>query len=152
VNVNAASRALAAAWLFAASLAQAQARLEGIRVEDAWARSAPAFAADPKAGSGNGAVYARLVNAGAKPDALIAASGDAAEAIELHESYQQSGMMMMREVPAIEVPARGEQAMRPGGYHVMLVNLRRPLEAGQTLRMTFTFRDAGRVPVAVMVR
>lgn len=117
-----------------------------VRVIEAWARAAP-----PMEG-GNAAVYARLVNAGSQPDELVAVSGDVSGAVELHESYSRFGMMMMRKVADVKVPAGGEAALKPGGLHVMLVDLKRPLKAGETLQMSFRFRKAGSVPVTVQVK
>lgn len=124
-----------------------------VKVAEAWARAAPMMeGAEARKGSGNGAVYARLVNAGSEPDELVAVSGDVAGAVELHESYRRMGMMMMRKVAAVKVPAGGEAALKPGGFHVMLVDLKRPLKAGDTLHMSFLFSRAGRVPVTVRVK
>lgn len=125
----------------------------GVRVVEAWARAAPMMeGAEAKKGSGNAAVYARLVNAGREPDELVAVSGDVSGAVELHESYSRMGMMMMRKVADVKVPVGGEAALKPGGFHIMLVDLKRPLKAGETLRMSFVFRKAGSVPVSVQVR
>ena len=117
-----------------------------VKVVEAWAR------ATPTTEGGNAAVYARLVNAGSEPDELVAVSGEVSGAAELHESYSRFGMMMMRKVADVKVPAGGEAALKPGGFHIMLVDLKRPLKAGETLQMSFQFRKAGRVPVMVQVK
>ena len=61
-------------------------------------------------------------------------------------------MMTMRPVEAIEVPANGEAALAPGGYHVMLMEMPTALKAGETFEATLTFREAGDVKVTVEVR
>lgn len=126
-------------------LAAAQAGPD-VKVMEAWARAAPMVE------GGNAAVYARLVNAGSQPDELVAVSGDVSGAVELHESYSRFGMMMMRKVADVKVPAAGEAALKPGSFHIMLIDLKRPLKAGETLQMSFVFRKGGQVPVTVQVR
>ena len=124
-----------------------------IRVDGAWARRAPMLgSSDAKAGSGNGAVYAALVNPGKEPDALIAAASDAAGTAEIHESYQASGMMMMRQVRKIDVPAGQTVEMKPGGYHIMLLNLKRDLKVGQVVGVTLQFQNAGKISVNAQIK
>ena len=105
-----------------------------------------------KSGTGNGAVYATLVNAGAKADALVSASTDAARAAEVHETYQDGGMVMMRQVEQVAVPAGGKVELKPGGYHLMLFDLTRELRTGQSIPLVLTFRNAGKVSVTATVR
>jgi periplasmic copper chaperone A len=138
-----------------AVVAHAQSREpEGVkvRIEGAWARRAPMMKGDPMAGSGNGAVYLTIVNSGSVSDDVIAASSDAAATIELHESYEESGMMMMRPITKLGVPAGGKLEMKPGGYHLMLINLKRELKAGQVIDLTLVLQKAGRIPVKAKVK
>lgn len=145
--------ALVVSFIALTASAQAQTGNPGVRVESAWARSAPMMEGGKgKAGSGNGAIYVTLANAGKERDALIAAASDAAVAVELHESYQDMGMMMMRPVKRIDIPAGGKVEMKPGGYHIMLLNLKRELKAGQTVNLTLQFQKAGKLPVHVEIR
>jgi copper(I)-binding protein len=150
-----ASRLMAlSALLFAAASVYGQTGGSGMRVEGAWARRAPMMeSSGPKGGSGNGAIYATLVNPGKERDALISATSDAAGAVEIHESYQDMGMMMMmRPVKTIEVPAGGKVEMKPGGYHIMLLNLKRELKAGQTVNVILRFQKAGNIPVSAEIK
>ena len=141
------------AIVFMATVAQSQ-KPEGVKVwiEGAWARRAPMMKGDSIAGSGNGAVYLTIVNSGSVSDDVIAASSDAAATVELHESYEESGMMMMRPMTKLRVPARAKLEMKPGGYHIMLTNLKRELKAGQVINLTLVFQKAGRVPVKAKVK
>jgi copper(I)-binding protein len=107
---------------------------------------------DPMAGSGNGAVYLTIVNSGSVSDDVIAASSDAAATVELHESYEESGMMMMRPITKLGVPAGGKLEMKPGGYHLMLINLKRELKAGQVIDLILVLQKAGRIPVKAKVK
>ena len=138
-----------------AVVAHAQSREpEGVkvRIEGAWARRAPMLKGDSTAGSGNGAVYLTIVNPGSVSDDVIAASSDAAETGELHESYEESGMTMMRPIIKLHVPAGEKLEMKPGGYHIMLINLKRELKAGQVISVTLVLQKAGPVPVRATVK
>jgi copper(I)-binding protein len=92
------------------------------------------------------------VNSGSAPDDLVAASTDAAKTAELHETYEESGMTMMRPVPKISVPVGGKLEMKPGAYHVMLLNLNRELKPGQVVNLTLTFQKAGKVSAKAKVK
>lgn len=146
------TRIIAAALVAAVALPAGAAEAP-VQVEGAWARRAAMMAStDAKGGSGNGAAYAVLVNKGAEPDALVAAASDAAAAVEIHESYRDMGMMMMRPVKRIDVPAGQKVEMKPGGYHIMLLGLKRDLKPGQVLPLTLQFQKAGRILVSAEVR
>ncbi|MBI4638806.1 MAG: copper chaperone PCu(A)C [Candidatus Rokubacteria bacterium] len=127
-----------------------------VRLENAWARRAPMMAGDGQAGGkterGNGAVYVTVVNRGKAADSVVAAATDAADKVELHETYNMSGMMMMRPLPKFDVPAGGKLEMKPGSYHLMLFGLRRDLEPGDTVKVTLTLEKAGALSVDARVR
>ena len=141
--------------IFVSTVAHSQSREADkmkVRIEGAWARRAPMMKGDSTAGSGNGAVYLTIINPGNVSDDVIAASSDVAENAELHESYEESGMMMMRPMIKLHVPAGAKLEMKPGGYHIMLINLKRELKAGQVISVTLVLQKAGRVPVRAMVK
>ena len=124
-----------------------------LQVEGAWTRRAAMMKGDAGGGgSGNGAVYAVLVNAGNAPDALVGVASDAAATAEIHETYRHMNMMMMRQVGKIDVPAGGKVEMKPGGYHIMLLNLKRELKPGETIGVTLQFEKAGRIPATATVK
>ena len=118
-----------------------------VRVENAWVRSTvPAQKAT--------GAFMRLVS---PADAsLVVAASPAAANVEIHESSMTDGVMRMRAVQ--RVPLRANQAfdMKPGGYHVMLMGLRAPLNAGEHVPITLTFEDASgkrsTVEVSAVVR
>ena len=143
--MKASIRAALGGLAIAAALAEAAG--PAVRVDGAWSRRAPKLD-----GSGNGAVYGTLVNPGASPDALIAAKSDVAGIVEVHETYAESGMSMMRAIERIPVPAGGQVGLAPGGYHVMLLNLKRDLRPGEAFAVTFVFERAGPVAVSAQVR
>ena len=116
-----------------------------IQLEEPWARESPPMVK-------TGAAYMTLVNTGAETDRLLSAFGDVAETIELHTHLLENNVMKMRKVDAIEVAPGEPTALKPGGLHVMLIGLKKPLVAGQTFPLTLKFEKAGEVPVQVMVR
>ena len=122
------------------------ARSEAITIRDPWIRQPP-----PSAQVAAG--YLRIDNPGPETDRLLAVETGAAGRVEIHEMEEVDGMMRMREVAGgVEVPAAGHVALEPGGYHLMLVQPREGLEAGQRVDATLVFEDAGRVEVSFDVR
>jgi len=103
-------------------------------------------------GGGTGAVYVTLSNTGSQADALISASTDAAGAAELHEVKHESGVMKMRPVKSIPVPAGGKVELKPGGYHIMLLNLKHDLKPGEKIPVTLKFEHGAEVRVDADVR
>lgn len=133
----------------------------GITISDAWSRSAARTA-------GAGAAYMVIGNTGSAADALVGCRSDIAKAVEVHETYEipseapmestgmgngmGTGMMGMRRIDRLEIPAGGTVELRPGGYHIMLIDLTRELRAGDTIEITLTFEKAGDVKVTAEVR
>lgn len=116
-----------------------------LSVEKAWARASAGPAR-------NGAGYLTISNAGAEDDRLIgAAAPGVAERIELHTHIKDGNIMRMRPVEAIDVPAGGTATLEPGGRHLMMMGLKAPLEAGQSVPVTLTFERAGEVTVTLEV-
>lgn len=72
---------------------------------------------------------------------LVAARSDAAATAEVHEMAMQGQMMRMRQIAALPLPRGRTVALAPGGYHVMLIGLRRPLSAGERVDLTLVFED-----------
>lgn len=105
-------------------------------------------------GSGStSAAYMTLVNRADEPDMLISAATDAVEVVELHNNeIDENGVMRMRPVESIEIPAKGEVALAPGGYHVMLIGLKQDLVEGATVNLTLTFENAGEREVVAEIR
>jgi periplasmic copper chaperone A len=137
--------ALSLALLLAAGAVQSDETKQGdLLIDHPWAR--------PSAGPAKtGAAYLRIVNSGATADKLIGAATPAAKRAELHMHEHADGVMRMREVKTVEVPARGEVAFKPGGLHVMLFDLEKPLREGLGFPLTLTFEKAGKVEVTVQI-
>lgn len=103
--------------------------------------------------SGNiSAAYMTIANSGSSADKLVSAASTVAGAIELHTTVVQDNVAKMQQVEGIDVPAGGEVQLKPGGYHIMLINVTRDLKAGDTFTLTLTFAQAGKVDVTVQVR
>jgi copper(I)-binding protein len=124
----------------------------GITVADAWARSSSATASA-------GAAYATITNADSAADAPIGASSPAAATVEVHETVTMGspdasggGMMGMRPVARVEIPAGGSLQLKPGSYHVMLIGLLKDLKPGDTIDLILKFEKAGEIPVKAQVR
>jgi len=101
---------------------------------------------------GRGAVYMRITNAGTLSDFLVGASSPAAGTVEVHETVMEGAMSQMRPVARIEVPAKGEQVLKPGGYHIMLMDLKQELKVGDVIEVTLRFEKSGPITVSVPVR
>jgi copper(I)-binding protein len=112
-------------------------------VENAWARESV---------TPTGAVYLTVRNGGDQSDRLIRIASEVADRAELHASIVEDGVMRMRQVDAIEVPARGEAVLAPGGLHVMLIGLKAPLAQGGSIVLTLTFESARELEVTAMIK
>ncbi|MGZ6343846.1 MAG: copper chaperone PCu(A)C [Candidatus Limnocylindrales bacterium] len=117
-----------------------------VTVSEAWAR--PAAGLDQP-----DAAYLVISNRSGQADALLSVSSPDASSVEMHESgMDSSGMMAMRPVARIEVPAGATVTLEPGGLHLMLVGLTAPLPAGGTLQLDLRFEHAGTISVQAAVR
>lgn len=99
----------------------------------------------------NGAAFLTVKNAGVEADRLVGAKAPVADRVELHTHLHENGVMKMRQIEAVEVPAGGEAALQPGGDHVMLMGLKAPLKEGESFPLTLVFEKAGEVTVDVMI-
>jgi copper(I)-binding protein len=114
-----------------------------VQVADVWARAAE---------MGNGAAYMILRNSGDTADRLVKAESDVADAVELHKTTMEGNMMMMAPVENIEIPAKSQAELKPGGFHVMLIGLKRELKAGEKIKLKLQFEKAGMQEVEAEVR
>lgn len=98
---------------------------------------------------GNGAAYLTLTNHGAA-DRLVGVTSDLAEAAEIHSMETKDGIMEMRKLDGLDVPAGGTVELKPGGLHIMLI---KPtgLKAGTSGTVTLVFEVAGEVAIPVKV-
>lgn len=95
-----------------------------------------------------------LQNTGSKADRLMSVSTSAAAVVEVHETFTQAdGMMGMRPVKdGLEVPPGATVTLKPGGYHIMMMNLRQQLVEGQTVKLSLRFASGKQVDVDASVK
>ena len=116
-----------------ALLYAAQAGASGVTVSEAWARAtAP--------GQDSGVVYMRIISQ--KEASIVAVNSPVAGSAGLHSMTHENGMMKMRELKVLPLPAGQEVILGSGGNHLMLVGLKRPLKAGDSVPFTFTVQFA----------
>lgn len=92
-----------------------------------------------------------LKNGSDREHKLVKADNPASQFTELHTHINDKGVMRMRQVQEIVIPAKGEAALKPGGLHVMLINMKGPLSEGQIVPITLTFEDGSSKQVEVKV-
>ena len=95
--------------------------------------------------------YGRITNTGDDSDYLLSVTTPAAATAELHQSMDKGGMMTMAPVTRLEIPRLGAIDMKPGGYHLMIMNVAKPLKPGEKVTLVFTFVHAGAVTVTADV-
>ena len=128
---------------FAASIQAQDAKVGSIKIENAYVRAtAPG---QPAAGA-----FMKIDNSGAA-DQLLSASSPAAGEVQLHQMSMEGNVMKMGQVKDIAVPANGSVDLKPGGYHIMLMNIKAPLKAGDTVPVKLKFAKAGEVEVKLPV-
>lgn len=113
-------------------------------IDNPWAR-----ATAPNAPSG--VAYMLIENRGDTDDRLIAAESARAERVEIHTHTMDDGVMRMRPLDNIDIPAGDSVGLEPGGNHIMLINLDDRLEEGTGFPMTLTFEESGEIEVLVHV-
>lgn len=116
-----------------------------IQVSDPYARAVP-----PNTPAS--AVFLTLTNNGDVEQKLVSASSDVANVVELHTHVEKDGMMQMRKIDAIDIPANGTTTLKPGGLHIMLIQLKQALEVDSMIPVTLTFEDGSEQALNVPVR
>ncbi|WP_295004900.1 copper chaperone PCu(A)C [uncultured Dechloromonas sp.] len=124
--------------LFAASLLFSAGVFAGsadqVVVQDPYVRLAPPNA--PATGA-----FMVIKNNGDKDVKVVKAENTASKVTELHTHLNEGGVMKMRPVPSVEIKAKGEAVLKPGGMHVMLIDLKAAMKEGDIVPITFTFED-----------
>jgi hypothetical protein len=100
----------------------------------------------------NGAGYLTIVNHGRLADRLIGAASPVASKVSIHQSRQVGAVMTMRALAFLDVGAGARVTLAPGGFHLMLEGLKRPLRVGQTAPVTLVFARSGLVRASLVVR
>jgi periplasmic copper chaperone A len=137
--------ALAAAQLVSPTARAADYDVGPMHVAQPWARATPK-------GASSAAGYLTVTNSGTTPDRLTCVSSDVAAQCQIHSVSLEGGVMKMRPVEGgLEIPPGGTVMLKPGGLHVMLVNLKHPLEPGKMVALTLKFEKAGTLEVELPI-
>jgi copper(I)-binding protein len=107
---------------------------DNVTVQDPYVRLAPPNA--PATGA-----FMVIKNGGDKDVKVLKADNPASRVTELHTHLNENGVMKMRPVPAIDVKAKGQAVLQPGGLHVMMIDLKAPMKEGDVVPITWTFDD-----------
>lgn len=110
-----------------------------------WARATPPVAP-------TGAGFMMLTNSGSEEDTLLGAKADVSERVELHTHTHEDGVMKMRRVENVPVPANDTVRLEPGRLHVMFIGLHAPFTVGQSFPVTLQFAKAGEITVEMAVQ
>jgi len=121
-----------------------EAKVGSIKVENAYTRAT--VPGQQVAGG-----FMKIENKGSAADQLLSASSPAAGEVQLHEMAMDGNVMKMRQVKDIAVPAGGAVELKPGGLHLMFMNIKAPLTAGETVPVKLKFAKAGEVEVKMPV-
>jgi copper(I)-binding protein len=134
MEVKRAARIVGATLALAALAAGAEG--EGMKLERAWARATPP-------GSPVAAAYLVIDNRGARSDRLLSASSPRADKVEVHATVHDGDVARMRKVEPLHVGAGERVVLEPGGMHLMLMGLRKPLAEGERIPLVLEFEVAG---------
>jgi copper(I)-binding protein len=130
MNMNTASKY--AAGLLVACMAAASAMAQ-VKIEDGWARATV---------QGQKATGAFMKITAPQATRLVAVSTPVAGVAEVHEMKMEGNVMKMRALPALDLPANQTVELKPGSYHLMLMDLKAPLMKDSSVALTLTFKDA----------
>lgn len=119
-------------------------RFGDLEIVHPWARATAAMAR-------NGAAYLTLAIHGAELDHLLGVATPVARKARLHSHLVEDGIVRMRPLKAIEISPGEPVVLEPGGFHIMLMGLKAPLEAGTAFPLTLSFEKAGTIEVEVLV-
>ena len=135
------------ATVFLGTLAKAHAEelSKGIFVSDAWVQAIP-----PSQEST--AAYMVMTNNTKKEAVLVSAESDIATSTEIHQMSDKNGIMHMAMVSVVPIPAHGKVSLQPGGFHLMLIKLKKIVKRGDQVLLTLHFQDASTVTVNAKVK
>ena len=132
-------------FLFAAPASAEEVKAGDLVITQAWSRATPGGA---KIAGG----YLTIENKGAAPDRLIGGAGDVAGRIEVHEMSMNNGVMTMRPLDkGLTIEPGKTVKLAPGGYHLMMLDLKSPLKQGDKVPVTLEFEKAGKVKLSLDV-
>ncbi len=116
-----------------------------VMVHDAYARATPPNAV-------NSAIFMHLMNKDDSARQVVDANSNSADVVELHNHIMADGMMQMRKVDSIDIPANGTAELKPGGMHIMLLGLKSDLHEGDNVKLTLKFANGETKNLSVPVK
>ena len=137
---------IAASALVATAASAQDYKLGSLEISQPWTR---ATAPTAKAGGG----YLTITNKGTTPDRLIAVRSAVSDKAEIHEMKMEGNVMRMRELAdGLEIPPGATVELKPGGYHIMFMDLKAPMAKDAKVPVTFVFEKAGSIDVELLVQ
>jgi hypothetical protein len=118
--------------------------LGSLRIDHPYARPTPP-------GARSGGAYFTIHNDGKEPDRLVAVASPVAREVEIHSMAMSGNLMKMRPAKAVEIAPGSMVTFGPGTYHVMFLELHRPLSPGADVPLKLTFEKSGSLDVSVHV-
>ena len=115
-----------------------------IKINDPWVR--------PSSEKMSTALYFTIENSGSLSDTLFEVSSDIAEKVELHETYSDGDMMGMRKTEMIVIGGNSSFELKPGGYHIMLMKLKKDLNDGDKVNVLLNFKRAGEISITAVTK
>lgn len=116
-----------------------------IQITDPYVRAVPP-------GTPNSAAFMVIRNGSDSDTALVSAESNASKVVELHTHVMDEGMMKMRQVAQIDLPAGQDVALEPGGLHIMLIGLNSDLTPGQKVDLTLKFADGSSQAISAPIK
>lgn len=138
-------KGIASALLFSALLAAFPVWAEGLTAKESWVREAPP-------GANLTAAYMTLDNPGDAPLFLTGAEAGGFGKAEIHTVVHEGELAKMVPQESLEIPAKGSVVLKPGGYHLMLLEMRQAVQAGQKVPITLILKDGTRIAVEAEVK
>lgn len=141
MNIN----LLASALLMTLSLGVQAAVNDQIQIKDGFVREVPP-------NQTISAAFMTIQNNDMSDHKVVSASSPAAKIVELHTHTHESGMMKMRQIPQIDLPAGADAMLKPGGLHIMLIDLTAPLASDKPVPVTIKFEDGSEKTMELPVK
>jgi len=117
---------------------------KSISIETPWVRASVGV-------TGPTAAFMTIVNRSSKPDRLIKVRAAFAGMVQIHRTVVKNDQARMMHVGQIDIPAGGKALLQPGGYHIMIMRLKKPVVKGTKVKLTLTFMRAGEMTVEAEV-
>ena len=112
-----------------------QIKLGNLVISHPWSRQSP-MGADVSAG------FFKITNNGTEDDRLVSATSEISPITQIHEMKMEGDVMKMRAIPSLDLPVGQTVELKPGGYHLMFMQLKAPLVAGSQIPVTLQFKNA----------